>query len=313
MTVPEREVGQTRRSAPERRAGTGAHRETSRDLSGPSGQPGEPVREPTSASSGPEPPGSLWELALAILDPRIGPRQPLKWACLTLITAGAIASVVWSLLPEPTQVQIIATVAKHPRPPVIGMYPGVEVLRSTHIYDLSNWTVDSNRVESTVDAECRKVIDQATVMGWRVATSNPHDFHLTMTTHSGKLVEVDDPLMKRPNLSKYDVMLDIERETTADPFTATFSISRLGFSDPEAEWAGVAVMHPTKELHIVVRFPPDKPGTDFRYFAFRRSSGATKQPYEPSTSDIDQSESGVLRWRVPSPELGYAYRVDWEW
>jgi hypothetical protein len=83
-----------------------------------------------------------------------------------------------------------------------------------------------------------------------------------------------------------------------------------GFSGREDEWFHTHVLYATECLTLVLLFPPHKP--------FRAVRGLSRQhPAAPFAATPEQPvgipEGELAYWRLPSPQTGTMYQIEWRW
>jgi hypothetical protein len=242
---------------------------------------------------------------------------PLGKIGLLLIAGAFLFSAVWTMLPESIQVKAIDSLMGKGTWQATGFYPGVEAEAITNIVDLTEWGSRSKQgcCKVTWDTEIlvRRVRDDANYYVRRVATTGDMP-NFTSKTHPIEFVEVNEQRVAGPVMKRYDVMLDISTEELYEPFPLHLRTARFNsFSDPSHEWLSYAVTQAARKLEILVRFPIDKTGNNYKFTYSSRLQGRNYQPLDASLYEISTPNKNEILFSINYPRLGSAYRIDWDW
>jgi transcriptional regulator with XRE-family HTH domain len=76
------------------------------------------------------------------------------------------------------------------------------------------------------------------------------------------------------------------------------------------EWFHTHVMFPTECLTALVWFPPERPFLTLRGLVQTHPAG----PFEPAAEQPAGIPAGLLAyWRLPAPQPGVTYQIEWSW
>lgn len=246
-----------------------------------------------------------------------------NWKTPILVSVAVLGGmfVVFSSLPDSMKKNTIEYVFDFNPDAVKGAYyPGLSVEDNYQLIDLTEWTPaketsgeKSCKVTWDYRASVRRIREDVKFFAHRAATTGGTP-KFTSETHQIKYEVAPEQRKSGPNMTRYNVLLDVEDQDLDVPFEAHLRSVRYGaFRDPHTEWAATAVVQATTQVVIEIRFPVDKPASNFRFSRSPRIDNRNYSPITPSEDRLDHSQPGRLVWKIPYPELGYAYRVDWDW
>lgn len=153
--------------------------------------------------------------------------------------------------------------------------------------------------------------------GRRVGTTSRFKPEWYSSTHSIEARE--DGRKCSPEVQhSYMLNFNIDKEGIDIPFNLSYDIDYWNaHNGVKGDWQAFYVGHPTKQLIIEVKFPKDKPYTNF---SLKSGDGidCNAKPElqtEPNFQETVDEKTGAktIRWIVDSPKLHWTYRVDWNW
>ncbi len=238
-----------------------------------------------------------------------------KWIVISLLAVVLTVFAVFSQLADNTKEAIVRAIVGGESTTEAAVFPGVEILEKKTSVDLSEWTPggqpkDGKAVFTTVYT-VRKVREDTKCFGRLVGTSGTKP-EVHSDTHDIELRKVKEECKGGLLIDRYYVYIDIEDAEPDSVFECRLrSIRYGGFKDKNANWCATAFRQSTRKGHLQVKFPPDKPGRNFRFSRYPVLDFAHPKPIQPDSANTDTP--GYLFWTIAHPFLGYAYRVDWEW
>lgn len=261
-------------------------------------------------------PEGAFQLLLHVLA-KLG-KWKLPASIVVLLIVGAFA--VFATLPDEMKMRCIVPFLQDETKYVGGTaYVGLAVDSNTQVVDLREWTPsrapdDKQCCKVTWDyrATARRLREDTTLFSHRVATTGIEP-RFTSSTHNVSFREDDRPRVSGPTMTRYDAHLDISQQALDDPFELHLRTVRFGaFKDQQTEWAATAIVNATKRIEITILFPAEKPASNLRFSYSTRLNNRNYASLKVLESDCVFTGDKLV-WTIEAPEIGYAYRVDWDW
>ena len=260
-------------------------------------------------------PENFFQLILQMLD-RLG---RFRQVLITLLLICGAFTFIWSQIPEQGKLTMINYIFNRPSK-ISAYYPSVEIDESKFIFDLTEWTPVPQRgdasqackVTTDENLSYRRIHSDATYLARRAGTTGVRP-EFRSNTHDVSYKLLSNERLGGPKMAIYDVLLDISKEPLNTLGKAHLrSIRYGGFSDPKSEWAAHTVMQATRSITIEIRFPLNKPGTNFRFSIAGEFDRSNYVQFQPPT-DQYEIKGNTIKWTVLYPKLAYSYRIDWDW
>ena len=251
---------------------------------------------------------------------RLPPRW--RWPSLAVFVVVLLIFVVWQALPSATKQHIVDwVVLELAGEGSAGYYPSVFVEHESGTLDFSEWSPS----RSSGDDGCckatwrytirvRRVHDEARYFAKRIATSGLVN-EVRSSTHtlaSSSLETTQRP--GGPAMKRYNFLFDISDEPLNEPFDLVLMATHYsGFTDVNREWAALAILQATARVALEVRFPEDKLPSNLQYEFSTRAPGDNYKALDTGKYRALRSPPHVLKFKVDRPQLGHAYRIQWDW
>ena len=202
---------------------------------------------------------------------------------------------------------------------------GIEVLKQKSTFDITKWELISPQsiqkekkypVITSKDVELMRAFPECKELSSTFATSSPFEPIFNCNSHklTTKLDEDAFPPGKQA-LHRWILIYDISGDPLFEPVTIQSSTTVWNsFANPDKEYAETFVPWPAHLASIAELFPESKkPKRDtVTCWYYPLGTGQSPRKVENAAWTFDD-QTNKLEWQIPSPILGYHYRMEWNW